>query len=119
MILPYLLYVFGQTGLSNSVDSDQTPRNAASDQSLLCLPPTHLAILHTFTGSKMDLLKRSIRRMSQVYQIYPKFLMKMKFCVKRRGSREGSTELPNPSESASAFVLDIFLLAFHLERGYF
>ena len=33
-----LLYVFGQTGRENSIDLDQTPQNAASDQGLHCLP---------------------------------------------------------------------------------
>ena len=33
--LPNLLYVSGQT-LANSVDPDQTPQNAASDQGLHC-----------------------------------------------------------------------------------
>ena len=32
---PYLLCVFGQTGLS-SIDPDLTPQNAASDQGLHC-----------------------------------------------------------------------------------
>ena len=44
---------------ANSVDPDQTPQNATSDQGLQFA--THSAFLHTFTGSKMDLLKRSIR----------------------------------------------------------
>ena len=35
--LPYLLYVFEQTS-ANSIDPNQTPQNAASDQDLHCLP---------------------------------------------------------------------------------
>ena len=44
---------------ANSVDPDQTPRSAASDQGLHCLPL--IQQFYIFTGSKMDLLKRSIR----------------------------------------------------------
>ena len=50
----------------------------------------HSAILHKFTGSKIDLLKRSIKlrvtdvifrvnMVSKIYEIYPKFPMDMKF----------------------------------------
>ena len=44
---------FGQTDLSNSVDPDQTPHNAASNQGLR-LFSTHSAILKPLTGSKME-----------------------------------------------------------------
>ena len=47
--------------LANSVDPDQTPQNATSDQGLHFLPLIQqFAILRKLTGSKMDLLKRSI-----------------------------------------------------------
>ena len=59
--LPYLLYVFGQTAWANSLDPDQTPQNAASDQGLHCLPLTQLFYIHSKVVRKMDLLKRSIR----------------------------------------------------------
>ena len=58
--LPYLIYVFGQTGLSKQCRSRSAPQNAASDQGLHFLPPP--AILHTFTGGKMDLLKISVKK---------------------------------------------------------
>ena len=59
--LPYLLYVFGQTSLSKQCrPPDQTPRSAASDLGIYCLPLSQ-QFLHTFPRSKMDLLKRSIR----------------------------------------------------------
>ena len=47
-------------GWANSVDTDQTPHKAASDQDLHCLPLTQ-QILYTFIGSKLDLMKQSIR----------------------------------------------------------
>ena len=39
--VPYLQYLFGQTARANSVDSDETPQNAASHQDLHCLPLIH------------------------------------------------------------------------------
>ena len=58
IILPYLLYVFGQTGLSKQCRprSDATERGVWSGSTLFAIHP---AIMHTFSGSKMDLLKRS------------------------------------------------------------
>ena len=56
IIFPFLLYVFGQTGLSKQCRL----QNAASDQGLHYLLLTQQ--LYTFTGSKIDLLKRSIRK---------------------------------------------------------
>ena len=38
--LPYFTYSERHVCV-NSVDPDQTPQNAASDQGLHCLPPTH------------------------------------------------------------------------------
>ena len=60
IILPYLLYVFGQTGLNKQCRSrsDAAKRGVWSRSTLFA---THPAILRTFTGSKMDLLRRSIR----------------------------------------------------------
>ena len=59
IILPYLLYVFGKTGLSKQCRSDAAERGVWSGSALFT---THPAILHTFTGSKMDLLKRSMMK---------------------------------------------------------
>ena len=61
IILPYLLYVFGQTVLSKQCRprSDAAERGVWSGSTLFA---THPAILHTFTGSKMDLLKRSTKK---------------------------------------------------------
>ena len=47
----YLPSVFGQKGLSNGVDPDQTPQNAASDQSL-----HHLPNVYTSPGRQTDRL---------------------------------------------------------------
>ena len=47
-ILPYFTYSDRQAW-ANSVDPDQTPQNAASDQGLHCLPLTR----------QLDLLKKS------------------------------------------------------------
>ena len=56
--LPYLPYVFIQRGLRKHC----RPRsNAASHGLGSKLFAIHPAILYTYTGSKMDLLKRSIR----------------------------------------------------------
>ena len=54
IILPYLLYVFGQIGLSKQCrpKSDAEERGVRSGSTPFT---TYLAILHTFTGSKMDL----------------------------------------------------------------
>ena len=54
----YSIYLDRQSR-ANSVNQCQTPQNAASDQ-VSTLFATHLTILHTFPGRKMDLLKRSI-----------------------------------------------------------
>ena len=64
IILPYLLYVFGQTSLGKQCRprSDAAERGVWSRSTLIA---THPAILHTFTGSKMDLLKRRIRKSVQ------------------------------------------------------
>ena len=53
-----LLNVLGQT-LAKSVDPDQKPQCAASDQDLHRLPL--IQQFYTLTDSKMDLLKRRIR----------------------------------------------------------
>ena len=47
--LPYLLrflYVFKQTGLSNTIDYEQTPQNVASDQDLYYLSLTQQFYIH-------------------------------------------------------------------------
>ena len=49
--LPFLLYVFRQTNLSKQC----RPRSDATGPTLFA---THSAILHTLTGSKIDLLKK-------------------------------------------------------------
>ena len=54
----YLLYVF-ERQTENSVDPDQTPLNAASDQGLHCLPL--IQQFYTLTGSKSDVLKKEQR----------------------------------------------------------
>ena len=61
ILLPYLLYVVGQTGLRKQCRprSDAAERGVWSGSTLFATQP---AILHTFTGSKMDFLKRSIRK---------------------------------------------------------
>ena len=41
---------------ANTVDPDQTPQNAATDQGLHCFA-THPTSLHTSTGTKLDSLK--------------------------------------------------------------
>ena len=56
--------------------SDAAKRGVWSRSTLFA---THLAILHTFTGGKMDLLKGSLRKSVPNKQIYPKFSMEMKF----------------------------------------
>ena len=43
--LPYFTYS-ERHACANSVDPDQTPQNAASDQGLHCLPPTHQFYIH-------------------------------------------------------------------------
>ena len=48
IILPYLIYVFGLTGLSKQCRPDQTPQNAASDQGLLCLPLIQQVYTHSY-----------------------------------------------------------------------
>ena len=60
IILPYLLYVIGKTGISKLYrpSSDATERGFWSGSTLFT---TSLTILHTFIGSKMDLLRRRIR----------------------------------------------------------
>ena len=77
IILPYSTYSDRQTW-TNSVDPDQTPQNAASDQGLHCLPLTqqfsiHSRVVNTFTCSKMDLLKRSIWKSIQNLSNLSKF----------------------------------------------
>ena len=56
--LAYLLYVFGKTTMSKKCrpTSDATERGVWSGPTLFATPP---AILYTFIGNKMDLLKRS------------------------------------------------------------
>ena len=87
---------------ANSVDPDQTPQNAASDQGLHCLP----LIQHFYTHSqvvKWTCWREVWGKVSQIYQIYPKFPMKMKFWVKVGFSNGGFDRAPrNPSESAPA-----------------
>ena len=60
-IVPYLLCVFGQTGMSKRCRSrsDAAERGVWSGSTLFA---THPAILHTFLGSEMDLLTRSTRK---------------------------------------------------------
>ena len=53
MKLPYMSQIFGQRGL-DSVDPDQTPQNAASDQGLHCLSFIH-QFVDTSTGCRIDL----------------------------------------------------------------
>ena len=53
--LPYLLFVFGKTGLRKQC----RPSDVWSGPAQFA---TRIAILHTFIGSKMDLLKRNIRK---------------------------------------------------------
>ena len=82
IILSYLLYIFGKTGLKKQC----RPRSDT----------THRAIWHTFTGSKMDLLKKkSIRKSVLILSNYPKFSM--------RGFKEGFSRTPRaPTEPAPA-----------------
>ena len=72
IILPYSLYILRQTGLSKQcrLRSDATKCAVWSGSTLFA---THPTILHTFSDSIMDLLKRSIRKS------IPNFSMKMKF----------------------------------------
>ena len=55
--LPCFEYSDGQTR-ANHVDPNQTPQNAASGSTLFATRP---AIVHTFTCSKIDLFKKSIK----------------------------------------------------------
>ena len=99
IIIPYLLCVFRQTGLSKqcSPRSDAAERGVWSGSTLIA---THPAILHTLTGTKMALLKRRIRKcVPNLANFYPKFSMKMKFWVK-----EGFDWILRPtSDSAPCF----------------
>ena len=94
IILPYLLYIFGQTGLSKQCRrrSDAAERGVWSGSILFA---THTAILHIFTGSKIDLLKRCIRKGAHNLSNYPKFPMKM--------SKRCLTETPPPPTPPSHF----------------
>ena len=60
IILPYLLYVFGHTGLGKQCwpRSDATKCSVWSGSTLFT---THPAILHTWTGSEIDFLKRKYK----------------------------------------------------------
>ena len=53
-LLPYLLYVFGQTSLNKQCRPDEMPQNVASHQGLHCLPPIQ-QFLDTTLGSKLYL----------------------------------------------------------------
>ena len=70
IILPCLLCVYGQTSLSKQCRhrSDAAQCGVWSGSTLFA---THPAILHTFTNSKMDLLKRSISipKLSNLFNI--------------------------------------------------
>ena len=96
---PYLLYVFGLAVLSKQCRprSDAAERGVRSESTLLA---THPEILHTFTGRKKDLLKRSIRK--SVPNV-SKFPMKMKFGDKG----EGGLNPRNPSESSPEYTYQI------------
>ena len=61
---------------------------------------THPAILHTFTGSKMDSLKRSFRKSVLFIKFIQIFPMKMKFWVK-----VGFDWIPQAYEQAPVYSL--------------
>ena len=54
-----LPYSIKRQAWANSIDPDQTPQNAASDQGLHCKPL--IQQFYTFILSKIDLLKKSVR----------------------------------------------------------
>ena len=83
-LLPYLFYIFRQTALSKQC----RPRFDAAECGVwsgFTLLATNQAILHTFTGSKMGLLKRRIRKS------VPNLSWKWNF-----ESKKGSAEPSNP-----------------------
>ena len=74
IVLPYLLYVFGQTSLSKQSRprSDAAERGVWSGSTLFA---THPAILHIFIGNKIDVYKEKYPK----FIIYPKFPWKWNF----------------------------------------
>ena len=52
----------------NNVDTDQTPRSAASDLSLHCLPL--IQQFYTFISGKMDMLKREVNGKEKGVRIF-------------------------------------------------
>ena len=54
--MPYLLYVFGQTGLSKPCRPNETPQNVAFHQGLHCFA-THPTIFRHNSSSKLYLFK--------------------------------------------------------------
>ena len=64
----------------NSVDPDQTPQNAASDQGLHFLPLTQQFYTHSQVV-KWTCWREVKRKVSQIYQIYQKFSMEMNILV--------------------------------------
>ena len=92
IMLPYLFYVFGQTGLSKQCCS----RSDAADCGVWSGFATHPAILHTFTSSKMDLERCTRKNVQKFNKMYP-FSMKMNFWVKG-----GSTDPPPPPATSES-----------------
>ena len=110
--LPYLLYVFGKTGLSKQCRSrsDATECGTWSGSTLFA---THQTILHTFIGSKSNLLNSSIRgiwifRVNTVSQIsHENEILSQRVGVAVGGWGEGIWL--NPTESAPE-VLKIYII---------
>ena len=105
IILPELLFYSDGQARANSVDPDQTPQNAASDQGLHCWPLTQQ--FYTHSGSKMDLLKRSTRKGVPILSDLSKISHENEILSQRWGKgwswgwgvrvRFSSTEPPPPS----------------------
>ena len=113
------LYVFGQTTLGKQY----RPRSDAAECGVWSgstLFATHPAISHIFTGSKMDLLKRSTRKsvqnLSNLYKISHK-----SETLSQRASGGGDQLNPAPripSESAPAFNVSTLRHSFFSEKNY-
>ena len=88
IILLYLIYIFRQTGqvCANSVDPDLMPQNTTSNQGLHCLPLTQQFYTHSQVV-KWTYWREVQGKAYQIYQIYPKFPMKIKFGVSIAGNR--------------------------------
>ena len=121
--LSWLLYVFGKTGLSKQY----RPRSKRGVWSGPILFSTYLAFLHTFTLSKLGLLKRNITEKRNGYKFKGKadipnlsnfqkniYIKKKKKKKKKRQMRKWNFESIRSSTEPSEIPLNqyLFLLYF-------